>query len=137
MNMKKIQFKKVFILTSMIFTILVVLQSAHQTAISQVILWQFLAVSVLSALIKYLFFDEVLFRYSYRLQGLYLLGVWLMITGLNTVFRWGMTPKSLLMNAFMVALIYFAIRLIVYRSDKITVKAMNEKLQEKKYGKEK
>jgi hypothetical protein len=127
--------KKIFQLTAMVFTIIIMIQLLLGNALNNVIIYEYLACSLMAAMLKHIFFRGLIFESSVWRQLLYLFMVWLIVIACNFLFHWGMSRTSIYTSPALVTIIYLVLRLFNYELEKIEVKKMNELLKRKRDNK--
>ena len=127
--------KKIFQLTSMVFTVIVLMQLLLGNELSRTILYEYLACSLLAAMLKHIFFRGIIFEFSIWRQLLYLFLVWLFVITCNFLFHWGMSMASVFASPVMVITIYLVLRLFNYQLEKTEVRKMNELLKKRRDSK--
>ena len=128
--------KKITQVATLVFTILIVLQMSSGIEMSNQVLWQLLFVAFIASLVKVVLFKETLFNYQWAYQLGYLLLIWLSILILSVFFNWHITTGGALTNLLLVFFVYFIIRVINYRKDKIEADQMNDYLKKKRKDQE-
>jgi uncharacterized membrane protein len=127
--------KKIFQLTAMVFTIIIMIQLLLGNELDNVIIYEYLACSLMAAMLKHTFFRGLIFESSVWKQLLYLFMVWLIVIACNFLFHWDMSRTSIYTSPALVAIIYLVLRLFNYQLEKIEVKKMNELLKRKRDNK--
>ncbi len=127
--------KKIFQLTAMVFTVIVLMQLLLGNELNNVILCEYMVSSLLAAMSKHIFFKGLMFDSSVWRQLLYLFMVWLIVIACNFLFHWDMSRTSIYTSPFLVTIIYLVLRLFNYQLEKIEVKKMNELLKRKRENK--
>ncbi len=127
--------KKIFQLTSMVFTVIVLMQLLLGNELNRTILYEYLACSLLAAMLKHIFFRGIIFEFSIWRQLLYLFLVWLFVITCNFLFHWGMSMASVFASPVMVITIYLVLRLFNYQLEKMEVRKMNELLKKRRDSK--
>lgn len=127
-----IYIKKVFQLTSMVFTIIVLLQMIMQHTLDSKMLYGMLGVSFAASLLKVILFKGILFEFSIGRQVAYLLIVWGLVLIFNFTFNWHMTIIDMLVNLIFVTVTYLCLRLISYHFVREDAKKMNQRLEDKR-----
>jgi hypothetical protein len=127
--------KKIFQLTAMVFTVIVLMQLLLGNELNNVILCEYMVSSLLAAMLKHIFFKGLMFDSSVWRQLLYLFMVWLIVIACNFLFHWDMSRTSIYTSPFLVTIIYLVLRLFNYQLEKIEVKKMNELLKRKRENK--
>lgn len=127
--------KKIFQLTAMVFTVIVMMQLLLGNELNNVILCEYIVSALLAAMLKHIFFTGLMFDSSVWRQLLYLFMVWLIVITCNFLFHWDMSRTSIYTSPFLVTIIYLVLRLFNYQLEKIEVKKMNELLKRKRESK--
>lgn len=127
--MKFQKFKNMVQLTCLIFTGIIILETASGQMFNNRIVWGLLVCSALAAVIKFGLFSESLFGASILRQMGYLILVWLLFLMYNFFAGRGLTWEVTASILAEVAVIYAAIRLVNYQLVKMEVKRMNKRLK--------
>ena len=127
--------KKIFQLTAMVFTVIIMMQLLLGNDLNNVIVCEYMVSSLLAAMLKHTFFTGLTFDSSVWKQLLYLFMVWLIVIACNFLFHWGMSSTSIYTSPVLVSIIYLVLRLFNYQLEKIEVKKMNELLKRKRENK--
>jgi len=99
---------------------------------SNQMLWQLLFVALIASVVKVILFKETLFNYQWTYQLGYLLLIWLSVLIFGVFFNWNITTVGALANLLLVFFVYFIIRVINYRKDKIEADQMNDFIKKKR-----
>lgn len=127
--------KKIFQLTAMVFTVIIMMQLLLGNELNNGILCEYMVSALLAAMLKHIFFTGLMFDSSVWRQLLYLFMVWLIVIVCNFLFHWDMSRTSIYTSPFLVTIIYLVLRLFNYQLEKIEVKKMNELLKRKRENK--
>lgn len=127
--MKFQKFKNMVQLTCLIFTGIIILETASGQMFNNRVVWGLFVCSVLAAVLKFILFSESLFGASILRQIGYLILVWLLFLMYNFFTGRGLTWEVTASILEEVAVIYAAIRLVNYQLVKMEVKRMNKRLK--------
>lgn len=116
-------------LTSIIFTILILMEVVGGIKTDNQIVLAMLTCSLAASLLKLCFFPEVLFEYSPLRQTVYLLLVLFIAIVCNYIWGQIMTIDKILSTASLVVLVYLIIRLVNYQFVRKEAQKMNEYLK--------
>ncbi|MEI5993611.1 DUF3021 domain-containing protein [Candidatus Enterococcus mansonii] len=128
--------KQAFRLTSMVFTIQVVMNLLLNKAILFNIIEFSLFVSIVSGLLLFLVEDRETYSNQRMIvnQFIYIGIIFMMIIIGDFFFSWELGVKGLVSNFIIVLLIFFFIKFIMFSNDKKEADEMNQYIQKKKKG---
>ncbi|WP_207696157.1 hypothetical protein DOK67_0000640 [Enterococcus sp. DIV0212c] len=126
--------KNAFRLTSMIFTILVVVNLVINKAVLFTMIEFVLFVSVVSGALLFLVDDREIYSNRRMIinQILYISIIFTLIIIGNYLFDWELGVNGLVRNLFLILLIFFFIKFIMYSNDKKEAQEMNRYIQKNK-----
>ncbi|MBO0440780.1 DUF3021 domain-containing protein [Candidatus Enterococcus ikei] len=126
--------KNAFRLTSMIFTILVVVNLVVNKAVLFTTIEFMLFVSVVSGALLFLVDDREVYSNRRMIinQILYISIIFTLIIIGNYLFDWELGVNGLVRNLFLILLIFFFIKFIMYSNDKKEAQEMNRYIQKNK-----
>lgn len=128
--------KKIFKLTSVVFTVVVLFQLVTGQHLDNNILYELFALSLILTLIKIPINKYIISQDSIFNSLFYIIIIWFMVIASNYIFSWNMSISLIFLTFIEIPLIYLCVRIINYHHDKKEVKKMNEILDRNRKNKQ-